>query len=331
MRGKPRYTSDAAARTGLIPARAGKTRAADGRRRSAGAHPRACGENLCTQHVTHYVNGSSPRVRGKRPWTAPYILLARLIPARAGKTKPGARRRESRPAHPRACGENLELCGLGNRSEGSSPRVRGKPRAGAGSVSGGGLIPARAGKTERREKLPFGAPGSSPRVRGKRGGVARRARASGLIPARAGKTDCQRATWNPSRAHPRACGENTPEGKADFCPSGSSPRVRGKRVFRRAIHPPMRLIPARAGKTAVHVIECEVGDGSSPRVRGKPEKTRSLCTQRGLIPARAGKTFFVGTTGKSLPAHPRACGENGSRASGRTCPLGSSPRVRGKP
>ena len=111
---------------------------------------------------------------------------------------------------------------------GSSPRVRGKPAVSAGAQGGGGLIPARAGKTaeefqghsvlpahpracgenQRRHVGRGPGAGSSPRVRGKpassRGARPRR----GLIPARAGKTPPRLGGGAGVRAHPRACGEN---------------------------------------------------------------------------------------------------------------------------
>ena len=51
----------------------------------------------------------------------------------------------------------------------------------------------------------------------------------------------------------------------------------------------------------------------------------------GLIPARAGKTGPPSPPTRPAKAHPRACGENRGVGRGLRCPLGSSPRVRGKP
>ena len=75
------------------------------------------------------------------------------------------------------------------RLPGSSPRVRGKPRI---SLS------------------PSSSPGSSPRVRGKPHQQRHPLTRARLIPARAGKTFSHRTSPPPSRAHPRACGENRP-------------------------------------------------------------------------------------------------------------------------
>ena len=72
---------------GLIPARAGKTGGSVCRSRSPRAHPRACGENVPWGEAAPLAFGSSPRVRGKlRAWSLKDID-ARLIPARAGKTR----------------------------------------------------------------------------------------------------------------------------------------------------------------------------------------------------------------------------------------------------
>ena len=134
---------------GLIPACAGKTCRAPSKPPGTTAHPRVCGENATEVEDVLDQWGSSPRVRGK-----PCFRRARrgphgLIPARAGKTSPFPWGRPGVSAHPRACGENGPHMSLYDSSQGSSPRVRGKRRACGARRSGGGLIPARAGKTTR--------------------------------------------------------------------------------------------------------------------------------------------------------------------------------------
>ena len=126
VRGK-HQRSDAGSRIpGLIPARAGKT-TMPGRPRSAStAHPRACGENMTTTLLLQLLLGSSPRVRGKPTRPRIWCSEERLIPARAGKTKPAPVNSSSTGAHPRACGENLDADKEAVRQFGSSPRVRGK-------------------------------------------------------------------------------------------------------------------------------------------------------------------------------------------------------------
>ena len=339
----------------LIPARAGKTWTSSVPGRSETAHPRACGENGAGADPDGVLDGSSPRVRGKLPRRRGAAAPHRLIPARAGKTSALTLVASLTRAHPRACGENIACPFWVVLSEGSSPRVRGKLRWRFLLVGFPGLIPARAGKTQRHRPPPghgrahpracgenglavggsSGASGSSPRVRGKRLMVKSSVADSGLIPARAGKTRPPHQARRRQRAHPRACGENHEHARMNPFARGSSPRVRGKRVsgwWRRGVS---GLIPARAGKTPsaprkgrqspAHPRACGEnveldclalpGAGSSPRVRGKRHWRDPLRKCAGLIPARAGKTRARHAGIPPSPAHPRACGENSCGAS----------------
>ena len=310
VRGKPIEQQFLRARVGLIPARAGKTPSTTSPKKARPAHPRACGENIGWLVFAMCLVGSSPRVRGKLPTLFPQGPRRGLIPARAGKTTGAPGRPASCPAHPRACGENLNPARFGKVLAGSSPRVRGKLGTHQTWGSSDGLIPARAGKTSARSgtratrrahpracgenKLHAEVAnillGSSPRVRGKPHQLDQMARDPGLIPARAGKTA---GGGSPGSSRP-----------------GSSPRVRGKphRPGRRPRR--NRLIPARAGKTLIsggprgavpaHPRACGenraseaasmVPGGSSPRVRGKRRQHRAPDRNGRLIPARAGKT-----------------------------------------
>ena len=154
-------------------------------------------------------------------------------------------------------------------SAGSSPRGRGKRRGRACKRTEQGLIPARAGKTERGDRIAAprqahpraggenwlrggrrkGLDGSSPRGRGKLGRDGLEEATGRLIPARAGKTSASRRCASPRRAHPRAGGENGRHSMPTVRMLGSSPRGRGKldesldEILTRG------LIPARAGKT----------------------------------------------------------------------------------
>ena len=92
-------------RSRFIPACAGNSHAAPGCLTPTTVHPRVCGELLRLPRSTRSLLGSSPRVRGTRPWTG--IRAARLS------------------VHPRVCGE-LPRVQVGQRGgNGSSPRVRG--------------------------------------------------------------------------------------------------------------------------------------------------------------------------------------------------------------
>ena len=73
--------------------------------------------------------------------------MTRLIPARAGKTRPGGASRPGRTAHPRSRGENVAWACTSPTEAGSSPLARGKRGGEGGCGFVEGLIPARAGKT----------------------------------------------------------------------------------------------------------------------------------------------------------------------------------------
>ena len=228
VRGKRGSDEDRVHPPGLIPARAGKTDVIDDPAAAGLAHPRACGENSRCHFYSPSSVGSSPRVRGKPGRTPCSSCRAGLIPARAGKTAVTWIGDDPRTAHPRACGENAVEKLIKAQEDGSSPRVRGKRSGHSLRRPSPGLIPARAGKTgfgtcstgiltahpracgenSAGDRARAINQGSSPRVRGKP-----RPHHSGpahhrLIPARAGKTGPTPGRNSPSRAHPRACGEN---------------------------------------------------------------------------------------------------------------------------
>ena len=330
VRGKPTETLTSLPATGLIPARAGKTHWIHQTAICGAAHPRACGENLLPRLAVVGHVGSSPRVRGKQAVQALGGEPGGLIPARAGKTTSPTAASTSAWAHPRACGENSTASATSRCWSGSSPRVRGKRGDQGPPAGGGGLIPARAGKTGSRSQACGPAPahpracgensasdppwlgstGSSPRVRGKLGERPTVVGLDGLIPARAGKTPDSNRPARDQPAHPRACGENATSRRHARTAGGSSPRVRGKRPRGIPHRHPRGLIPARAGKTAptrrrsngsrAHPRACgeNIGPGrsrrrarsSSPRVRGKRASSDRVRQPVGLIPARAGKT-----------------------------------------
>ena len=111
----------------LIPACAGKTTSPAKSGPSRWAHPRVCGENLKHAGELMPFEGSSPRVRGKPVYVGDHRAREGLIPACAGKTVALAITLDSAGAHPRVCGENVNLHSAGLWLAGSSPRVRGKP------------------------------------------------------------------------------------------------------------------------------------------------------------------------------------------------------------
>ena len=209
-------------------------------------------------------------MRGKRAGVLPLGLPVRIIPAHAGQTICRFCSLLSVPDHPRACGANMASKGKIDFQTGSSPRMRGKLGADAGSTELDRIIPAHAGQTCSRgaKARPTpdhpracgantggtmeetGSVGSSPRMRGKL--FRYRVPRSNLriIPAHAGQT----RPWSGSQCwktdHPRACGANMLEGDKLLRPDGSSPRMRGKPENRRVGQRTGRIIPAHAGQTA---------------------------------------------------------------------------------
>ena len=178
---------------------------------------------------------------------------------------------------------------IASSSTGSSPRMRGKPRAPAPASLNYGLIPAHAGKTSHQQTKPsqgrahpracgenFLEPpasrsmtDSSPRMRGKPRLFVFVMLVTGLIPAHAGKTLSLATQLILERAHPRACGENYTLHRQAQTLEGSSPRMRGKQTGKLDAVLHVGLIPAHAGKTQ-----------NVPGAWNRP----------GLIPAHAGKT-----------------------------------------
>ena len=234
--------------------------------------------------------------------------------------------------------------------DGSSPRVRGKPRLRRVTLQELRIIPASAGQTCLRRcrsvvrpdhprecgangsvvvHAPPGA-GSSPRVRGKHLHTARGDRLGRIIPASAGQTSPAGAIGMRWSDHPRECGANQSSNTAGLSVTGSSPRVRGKHRSRPKRQYHERIIPASAGQTASsmcrirtrpdHPRECGANKtstcyaarsvGSSPRVRGKRSWAVRSWASRRIIPASAGQTRKYMHERSAWP--------------------GSSPRVRGK-
>ena len=86
MRGK-RYTDSRIKGVGRItPAHAGKTRPLRHRQAHTSDHPRACGENRVECVKRPKIDGSPPRMRGKRGLVMRRTRALRITPAHAGKT-----------------------------------------------------------------------------------------------------------------------------------------------------------------------------------------------------------------------------------------------------
>ena len=152
---------------------------------------------------------------------------------------------------------------------GSPPRMRGKPKRPHRSRRYPRITPAHAGKTThatppkpRRTDHPRACgenprliglqradDGSPPRMRGKQRKGALQDASRRITPAHAGKTAQRRSTRCFTTDHPRACGENRPDGRPCGAHGGSPPRMRGKPLCAPRFTVPTRITPAHAGKT----------------------------------------------------------------------------------
>ena len=170
--------------------------------------------------------GSSPLARGLRGPLSFVDRLARIIPARAGFTRPGTAAYSPSADHPRSRGVYQSRRPIPASTTGSSPLARGLPPVAGAAAAAGGIIPARAGFTDsqmeqdlndedhprsrgvyRGRMSPISIPrGSSPLARGLRDDALTHPRVIRIIPARAGFTrGASRGGWWPAD-HPRSRG-----------------------------------------------------------------------------------------------------------------------------
>ena len=151
----------------FIPAPAGNTRRSPRRGRQCTVHPRACGEHAphpkqwntppgSSPRLWEYATGearvmrfvgSSPRLRGTRASGYAAYQSRRFIPAPAGNTSVWSLPRQTRPVHPRACGEHRSLPFGHLPVSGSSPRLRGTHGRRRHRRAASRFIPAPAGNT----------------------------------------------------------------------------------------------------------------------------------------------------------------------------------------
>ena len=147
-------------------------------------------------------------------------------------------------------------------AQGSSPRMRGSPIAGARSCCAPGIIPAHAGLTSccpifigkhgAHHKGAGGiakVQGSSPRMRGSRSIKRGDDEMLGIIPAHAGLTSSALMIFAIAGDHPRACGAHQTLDLKLTDSQGSSPRMRGSPWVVRPGRAADGIIPAHAGLT----------------------------------------------------------------------------------
>ena len=232
--------------------------------------------------------------------------------------------------HPRVCGEHTLTGSPRSTWRGSSPRMRGTPKATIFYHRTAGIIPAYAGNTNlqgigiaqwrdhprvcgEHRRFPQHCPyrwGSSPRMRGTRRPLAGQNKSTGIIPAYAGNTLDLLRPYSTTRDHPRVCGEHVCIEYARCFRTGSSPRMRGtpRAVFVR--YNGVWIIPAYAGNTTVVLSTSSSPVGSSPRMRGTPAAHGQNYPILRIIPAYAGNTNVNTFVDDQARDHPRVCGEH---------------------
>ncbi len=232
------------------------------------------------------------------------------------------------------CGECLFEHAQRERSEGSSPRVRGmlrprprrRPRRGIIPACAGNAIaelghdraatdhPRVCGECLRCRLAKIDDRGSSPRVRGMLITPPSGRGTRGIIPACAGNAPAQAPPSPASPDHPRVCGECLMPVPLMPPRPGSSPRVRGMQASHDAPDKGIRIIPACAGNALGSRLglgmpgdhprvcgECRRARrrrrpcrGSSPRVRGMRDGRDRCPRARRIIPACAGNARWSG-------------------------------------
>ena len=311
-------------------------------------HPRSRGVYSCPPSPRASTDGSSPLARGLPPDSFPSPSTPRIIPARAGFTRPAPPPSTTCGDHPRSRGVYGVCAASRAPSSGSSPLARGLQGAVVDSSPAHGIIPARAGFTRRQARRGghhgdhprsrgvytidgwrrHVREGSSPLARGLQGPGAPQGHRRGIIPARAGFTPSTAGDGTFVRDHPRSRGVySSVRGPVSTSP-GSSPLARGLRGDRGRVAGAPRIIPARAGFTwssspspsapsdhprsrGVYPSSAEVKTsacGSSPLARGLRHRDHRAPGLPGIIPARAGFTGRGGPPTGRTRDHPRSRG-----------------------
>ena len=252
---------------------------------------------------------------------------------------------------------------------GSSPLARGLLCTSSSADCTDGIIPARAGFTDRvsvarepgrdhprsrgvyientsADDIVFG---SSPLARGLRVVKEPLRVPSGIIPARAGFTRRGRRSRPCHWDHPRSRGVYNMIAGRDRKVIGSSPLARGLRRLRFLLRVLRRIIPARAGFTTGCMVTTagagdhprsrgvydEVSDmrqgcpGSSPLARGLRYLSGAKSDAIRIIPARAGFTCPRRSCRRPPRDYPRSRGVYFHSVSAPDLIAGSSPLARG--
>ena len=109
--------------------------------------PADAGKTLFLPMNLNEKTGSPPRMRGKPVSDSKRNVHTGITPADAGKTPGGYAVLQRRTDHPRGCGENCLPSRPSRDTQGSPPRMRGKPVYKNAHSERNRITPADAGKT----------------------------------------------------------------------------------------------------------------------------------------------------------------------------------------
>ena len=151
-RGLPVGNAAQSSEEGIIPARAGFTRRARRASRRVRDHPRSRGVYFSLPHCCGAPIGSSPLARGLQVLSIAEEAPTGIIPARAGFTRPTETRGCRRGDHPRSRGVYATGTHAQSSAPGSSPLARGLRETPHHARCRVGIIPARAGFTDRSRR-----------------------------------------------------------------------------------------------------------------------------------------------------------------------------------
>ena len=226
MRGKLYQIADLRPQRRITPAHAGKTLPVDVDLYIVQDHPRACGENRMVLHIIARLQGSPPRMRGKRSTSVGHILADRITPAHAGKTTFQCAALTRFKDHPRACGENHDAEYIPQRFPGITPAHAGKTKATLNERFVNQDHPRACGENPLSPPPLLQRGGSPPRMRGKLLCTYYTPETNRITPAHAGKTFLPIVIFRSGWDHPRACGENLIYYLPLYHQKGSPPRMR---------------------------------------------------------------------------------------------------------
>ena len=138
----------------IIPAYAGSTSVDEPIHITPPDHPRIRGEHADQVAKTKFGKGSSPHTRGALIIFRSIAAFEGIIPAYAGSTLPDHGRAGHAHHHPRIRGEHPSTSGQIGGDAGSSPHTRGAPACAILARRRSRIIPAYAGSTRARTRIP---------------------------------------------------------------------------------------------------------------------------------------------------------------------------------